>query len=52
MSEGRDLNKTKKGLCKTKTLIERIFFEIVKREMTEEERRVLLVKPKQRSKRN
>jgi hypothetical protein len=52
MSEGRDLKKTNKRLRKTKTLIERIFFDVVKREMTEEERRVLLVRPKQRSKRN
>jgi hypothetical protein len=52
MSEGHDLKKTNKGLHKTKTLIERIFLDIVKREMKEEERRVLLVKPKQRSKRN
>jgi hypothetical protein len=51
MSEGRDLKKTNKGFRKTKTLIERIFFEIVNREMSEEERRVLLVKPKQTGKR-
>ena len=44
--------KTKKGLRKTKTLIERIFFGMVKREMTEEERGVLLAKPRKSSKRN
>jgi hypothetical protein len=52
MNEGRDLEKTKKGLGKPKTLIERIFFDIVKREMIEEERRVLLAKPRKSSKRN
>jgi|HubBroStandDraft_4_1064222.scaffolds.fasta_scaffold00226_17 hypothetical protein len=52
MNEGRDLKKTKEGLRKTKTLIERIFFDIVKRKMTEEERRVLLAKPKKSSTRN
>ena len=52
MNEGPDLRKSKKGIRKTKTLIERIFFDVFKREMTEEERRVLLVKPKQSNKRN
>ena len=52
MIERRNLNKTKKGLRKSKALIERIFLAVVKREMTKEERRVLLAKPKQRSKRN
>ena len=46
------MKKTNKGLRKTKTLIERIFLDIVKREMTAKERRVLLAKPKQSSKRN
>jgi hypothetical protein len=52
MNEGRDLKKTTVGIRKTKTLIERIFFDIVKREMREEERRVLLAKPKKSSTRN
>jgi len=50
MNEGRDLKKTKEGLRKTKTLIERIFLDIVKREMIEEEGRVLLAKPKKTDK--
>jgi hypothetical protein len=41
------LKQTNKGLLKTKTLIERIFLDIDKREMTEEERRVLLAKPQE-----
>ena len=52
MSEGRDLKKTNKGLRKTKTLIERIFFDIVKREMMPEERRILLAKPQKTGKKN
>jgi hypothetical protein len=44
------LKKTNKGLLKTKTLIERIFLDIVKREMIEEEGRVLLAKPKKTDK--
>lgn len=47
-----DLEMAKKGSRKTKTLIERIFFDILKREMTKEERRVLLAKPKKSSKLN
>jgi hypothetical protein len=50
MNEGRDLKKTKKGLPESKPLIERIFFDVVKREMTEEERRILLTKPKKTGK--
>ncbi len=41
----------KKGSREMKTPIERIFFEIVKREMTEEERRILLAKPNKSTKR-
>jgi hypothetical protein len=52
MNNEPDLKKTKMGLHKTKILIERIFFDIVKREMTEKERRILLAKPKKSSKRN
>jgi hypothetical protein len=44
--------KSKKKLSRTKTLIERVFHDMVKREMTAKERRVLLAKPKKTSKRN
>jgi hypothetical protein len=37
--------KIEKELQKTKTPIERIFFDIVKREMTPKERRILLSPP-------
>jgi hypothetical protein len=37
--------KIKKELRKTQTPIERIFYDIVKREMTPQERRVLLPPP-------
>jgi len=44
--------KIEKELGKTKTPIERIFCDIVKREMTENERRILLPPPKKTRKRN
>jgi hypothetical protein len=49
---GVAMRKSKRESHKSRTLIERIFFDIFKREMTKEERRVLLGKPKKASERN
>jgi hypothetical protein len=46
------MRKLDKESRKTKTLIERIFYDVVKREMTTNERRVLLAKPKKTGKQN
>jgi hypothetical protein len=46
------MRKIEKELRKTKSPIERIFYEIVKREMTEDERRILLPPSKKTPKRN
>jgi hypothetical protein len=46
------VRKSKKKLPRKPTLIERVFDDIVKREMTEKERRVLLTKAKKTRKRN
>jgi hypothetical protein len=46
------LRKIEKELRKTKTPIERIFHDIAKRELTAEERRVLLAEPKKARKGN
>jgi hypothetical protein len=46
------MRKIDKELRETKTPIELIFYDIVKREMTAKERRVLLAKPKKARKRN
>jgi hypothetical protein len=46
------MRKRSKTLPRTKTLIELIFYDIVKREMTAKERRVLLGVPKKVHKRN
>jgi hypothetical protein len=44
--------KIERELRKAKTPIERIFYDITKREMTAKERRILLAKPKKTSKQN
>jgi hypothetical protein len=43
------VSKIKKERRKTRTLIERIFYDVVKREMTTKERRLLLAAPKKPS---
>jgi hypothetical protein len=46
------MRKIEKELREAKTPIERIFCDVVKREMTENERRILLPPPKKTRKRN
>jgi hypothetical protein len=49
--KGLAMLKIEKELRKTETPIERIFYDVVKREMTPEERRILLPPPNKTRKR-
>jgi hypothetical protein len=48
--EGTAVRKIEKKLRETKTPIEQIFYDIIKREMTVKERRILLRLPKKTNK--